>query len=139
MKVQADVSAIQGHVAGQPQQTPSKAIKKKSLLNFRAIKNNYVVKPTNTGMSMVENELPPSSKNVYMTNSAMASNNHANNSSKRKHGANVRASHSQFSDEHNRIVNTGYLSQRSSATGANGQQANQVGLAPVADHSDPHR
>ena len=38
-------------------QHSSKAIKKKSLLNFRAIKNNYVVKPTNTGMSMVENEI----------------------------------------------------------------------------------
>ena len=45
--------------AFQPQQQSTKAIKKKSLLNLRAIKNNYVVKPTNTGMSMVENEIAP--------------------------------------------------------------------------------
>lgn len=87
-----DPQPAQGSAAAaQPQHTPQKAIKKKSLLNFRAIKNNYVVKPTNTGMSMVENELPPSSKNGYMANSAMAS--RGNPTNRRNHG-NIRASHS---------------------------------------------
>ena len=66
----------------QPQQQSStKAIKKKSLLNFRAIKNNYVVKPTNnTGMSMVENDLSAvvvqhkGPGNGFVANSAMAQN-----------------------------------------------------------------
>ena len=78
-------------------QHSTKAIKKKSLLNFRAIKNNYVVKPTNTGMSMVENDLQTTqAKQGYIANSAMASN-HASGSSahrRNQHHGKIRASHS---------------------------------------------
>ena len=136
-QMQAEVHAVSGNMVAQPQQSPSKAIKKKSLLNFRAIKNNYVVKPTNTGMSMVENDLPPSSKNSFMANSAMA-NSHANGGSRRNQGK-IRASHSQFSDDHARITNTGYMSQRSSGAANNAHHSGMGSLGPVADHSDPQR
>ena len=56
----------------QQSQQSSKAIKKKSLLNFRAIKNNYVVKPTNTGMSMVEHDAPSQPKGTISTGSSLA-------------------------------------------------------------------
>ena len=41
-------------------QNSTKAIKKKSLLNFRAIKNNYVVKamPSNSNVNMAIDESP---------------------------------------------------------------------------------
>ena len=89
-------------------QSSNKAtIKKKSLLNFRAIKNNYVVKqsavgPQNSAAIQVHDQLEPSPRANLAQNQAQAP----------RRNAKIRASHSQFSDaqEANRLVNTGYLS-----------------------------
>ena len=64
-------------------QQSTKAIKKKSLLNFRAIKNNYVVKsgPSNTTNRVMEVEESP--KNM-MGNSSMTNNIAASSSGRRR-------------------------------------------------------
>lgn len=128
---QSDSQQFQPSV--QPQQSSTKAIKKKSLLNFRAIKNNYVVKPANTGMAMVENEVSPK---AFMANSAMAANAQGASHQRRNHGK-LRGTHSQFSDDGNRVTNTGYMSQRA-GNPPHGQMAGHGGQGPI-DHGDPQR
>jgi len=115
-------------------QYSSKTIKKKSLLNFRAIKNNYVVKPT-TGMSMVENEVQISvPSGNFVANSAMAAQSNATTRKNPQANPKVRASHSQFADENQRS-NVGQQTHRGSTQGNNFSGV----LGPVIDTNDPQR
>lgn len=88
-------------------QNSTKAIKKKSLLNFRAIKNNYVVKamPSNNNVNMAIDESP---KNM-INNSSL--NQNFPQSTRRTHGKG-RQTHSQFASEDTRNPSTGVATQK---------------------------
>jgi len=90
---------------------------------------------------MVENEMSAAQqKTGFVANSAMAAqpSNGAAATRRNPHASNIRASHSQFTDENHRAANTGYLSQRSTqgaTVAVNNGQGNQ---GTFQEHIDPH-